>query len=263
MPRAVLHALQSGRTPPCLLLLLRPERHLCHGYTGDLRRVIGTGLSLLLGTQEDEAVVTGEVSEIGGVERDKRHVLANAARSDPGVILRTWTAAELRRSSQFTPLIGDRAVVGDDRSLGDPGIKAFTSGLAPTTDDRPLHQLADGEKGQPYTVPADGGVDPGRSTALLQEGRDIGVDDNVSHAESGDRGVAGSPEIGEESVELFVGLPDITYELIGLDRLGVLQTRQFVEVWRSDGRVLEVVVGVAHDTKSTRSGLAAIEDIQS
>ncbi len=97
----------------------------------------------------------------------------------------------------------------------------------------------------------------------MQEGRDIGVDDNVSHAESGDRGVAGSPEIGEESVELFVGLPDITYELIGLDRLGVLQTRQFVEVWRSDGRVLEVVVGVAHDTKSTRSGLAAIEDIQS
>jgi hypothetical protein len=66
---------------------------------------------------------------------------------------------------------------------------------------------------------------------LLQQGRDVGVDNDVDHVGSGQGGVARGPEVSEEGVELFVGLPDIFRKVVRANRLGVLQRRQLVECW--------------------------------
>ena len=73
-------------------------------------------------------------------------------------------------------------------------------------------------------------ADPIRCGGLLETGRDVGVDDDVSHWRSGQRGVAGGSEIDEEGLELL-RTPDVLDEVFGrLDDLGTLKTRELLDV---------------------------------
>src|SRR5947208_3068816 len=52
----------------------------------------------------------------------------------------------------------------------------------PNSDLRPFPQLADGDEGEPDTRADDMTVYPLGSTGLLNDRRDVGVDDDVEHA---------------------------------------------------------------------------------
>ena len=58
--------------------------------------------ALLLGAEQHQAVLR-EVAEVGGVERHQRNLIAQAARRDPGVILRPGPSTQLGGPGQRTP----------------------------------------------------------------------------------------------------------------------------------------------------------------
>ena len=57
-------------------------------------------------------------------------------------------------------------------------------------------------------------VNPGRRPALLENGRDVSVDDDITHRRSRERGVARRPKIGEERIELLIRGPDLVDEVV-------------------------------------------------
>lgn len=57
-------------------------------------------------------------------------------------------------------------------------------------------------------------MNPSRRPSLLENGRDIGVDDDITHRRSRKSCVARCPKIGEERIELLVRLPDLVDEVV-------------------------------------------------
>lgn len=96
--------------------------------------------------EQDQSLVGCEVREVFAVERDERHPDADATGSGPGVVLRSGPAPSLGVSGEASPDASDLPVMGDDRTGGDPPVKARPSDLAPGADLRPLGQLADGKR---------------------------------------------------------------------------------------------------------------------
>jgi hypothetical protein len=96
-----------------------------------------------------QAVVGGEVTEVGSVERYQRDLVAQAACGDPGVVLRSGPSPELGGPGQLTPHPGDPSAGGDDRAPGRPRVQAAPPVPAPPTGHRPLGQLADSDEPQP------------------------------------------------------------------------------------------------------------------
>jgi len=180
--------------------------------------------------EHDETIVDDEVVEVGCVQSDQWDVVPNAAGRDPRVILRAGPSAQLSRSSQLAPSPGDAWVIGDDRASGDPNVEGPSPGVTPAAHHHPLGEFADCDECQPNPSAPDGSVYPEGCPILLQQGRDVSVDDDVGHVGSGQGGIASDPEVSEEGVELFVGLPDVVVdEVVRANRLGVLQPRQLVE----------------------------------
>jgi hypothetical protein len=95
-------------------------------------------------------------------------------------------------------------------------------------------------------------IDPRRRAALLENRRDVRVDEDVGHR-SAERCVAARTEVREERVEFLVRLPDVCREFVGVrDRCGVAALRELVERRgsRTRGRGLAVLSG--HDLRVRR-----------
>ncbi len=91
----------------------------------------------------------------------------------------------------------------------------------------PLPQFADGHERQPHAATDDVSVHPRWRALLLENRRDVGVEYDVEHERSGQRGVARRAEIGEECFELLIGFPHPRGELLRVaDLLGMLLARE-------------------------------------
>ena len=104
--------------------------------------------------EQRQAVLLSEVGEVGGVERHQRHLIAQAAGCDPGVILRPGPSPQLGGSGQLAPYPGNLRVVGDNRTCGRSVFQAPAPVLSPPAHHGPLRQLAHGDKGQPDPAPS-------------------------------------------------------------------------------------------------------------
>lgn len=54
----------------------------------------------------------------------------------------------------------------------------------------------------------------GVETAAVQQGGCVGVEDDDGQARSGDLGVAAGAHVGEEGLEVLVGVPDVEREAL-------------------------------------------------
>jgi hypothetical protein len=89
---------------------------------------------------------------------------------------RSWGLA-----GQLAPQPSYLSVMRHDRSARRPGVQAVAPVLAPPADHRPLRQLAHGDKGQPDPRAGELAENPRRRLVLLEQRRDIGVDDDITH----------------------------------------------------------------------------------
>src|SRR5207245_357662 len=91
------------------------------------------------------------------------------------------TATSLGGCRQPGPGIGDAVVIRDHGTSIDPGLQSGPILRSPAPDLGPLPQFGHGDEGEPYPVPDDVAVDPTRRSILLQDGRNVGVDNDVGH----------------------------------------------------------------------------------
>jgi hypothetical protein len=140
--------------------------------------------------------------------------VADAAGGDPGVVLRARSAASLGSPREPSPRAGDVGVVRDDWTVGDPGVEAASCRSALAADFGPPGELGDGDEREPHASACEVSMHPDRGAVLLEHRGDVGVDDDVGHDGLGERRVARSAKVGEEGVELVVGLPDVVREVV-------------------------------------------------
>src|SRR5689334_4449630 len=108
-----------------------------------------------------------EVAEVGSVECRQRHLVAQAAGGDPGVVLWLGPSPQLGCTGQLAPYPGYLAVVGNEGALRGPGIQAATPVLSPPADHCPLGQLPYGDEGQPDPGTSQMAKNPWRCLVLL------------------------------------------------------------------------------------------------
>lgn len=182
------------------------------------------------------------------------------AASDPGVVLWSGSATTLAGSRQTPPGSGDLGVIGDDGTVSDPRVETSSCGRSPAADLGPLVQLGDGDEGEPDACAGDPATDPGRCAALLEQGRDVGVDDNIGHLSrdpSGERTGARRAQIGKERFELVVRVPDVNEKLVGVpDLTSLLKSREIADSPRRPRCSQNLFVLLAHCDKPTSRGRA-------
>src|SRR5258708_638475 len=149
------------------------------------------------------------LSEVGGVERHQRHLIAQAAGCDPGVILRPGPSPQLGGSGQLAPYPGNLRLVGDNRTCGRSVFQAPAPVLSPPAHHGPLRQLAHGDKGQPDPGTVNMTQNPRGRLVLLKQRRGVGVYYDVPHGRSGQRSVPARPQVGKERLQFPIRLPHL------------------------------------------------------
>jgi hypothetical protein len=166
-------------------------------------------LTALLRPQE-QPVLMGEVLEVPTVEGDQRKVVGDTAGGDPAVVDRSRAPASLRRSDHSCPRRGYEPIAGEDGDRAEPATQLVAPALAPGAHLSPLHQLSDG-----HEADDEGGADESVCHVVgeclaLESRRDVRVDDERRHDESGEVGVTAGADGGEKGVEFLVGFPDVS-----------------------------------------------------
>lgn len=111
---------------------------------------------------ELQALMFAEVSEVLDVEGCEREIAGEAAGGDPAVVDRSWSTPLLCVRLELSPGSGDALAVGEDQGSSQERLHAGRAFRAPTSDQRPLGQLADGDEGDGDRVSGELSCEDGR-----------------------------------------------------------------------------------------------------
>src|SRR5579875_588127 len=130
---------------------------------------------------EDESFVFGEVAEVFGVQRGEGEVIDQAARGDPGVVVRPGPPAALRAGLKLAPRVRYRLVVLEHGDVLAPPGQVGDAARPPAPQGAPLHQLPDRDEGNGHRVPGQPRPQSVGQAPPQRERGYVGVQDDQAH----------------------------------------------------------------------------------
>jgi len=164
-----------------------------------------------------------EIHEVLEIQGGERQVIRQAASCDPHVIRGTGPPSVRPGGREPSPGGGHCFVTGKNRNARQPVRQRLAIVCAPLPDLRPLRQLPKGDERDDGLSADQASRQRTGELSLVNQGRDIGVEDYRLHG-SGDLSVSFGIRVGQELLELFVRLEGVRCELIERpDRHGPLR----------------------------------------
>lgn len=121
----------------------------------------------------------GEVDEVLPVQGEQRQPMADAAGSNPSVVLRSRATTLLGPRREGSPSSGNIDVEGQRGPPAYPGVEPRTSWLTPISNFGPFPEFSNRDEREPHTRSDHVAEDPVRRSILLQYRSDVGVDHDV------------------------------------------------------------------------------------
>jgi len=162
---------------------------------------------------ELKAFVFGEIAEVPRVQRCEWQALGEAARGNPGVVLRSWAATHRRACRDLAPAVRNFITVGKRWPRQEPRVEFSLTRAAPAAHHRPSDQLAQRHERDRHARTDQLAQQVRRQLAFDTQRGDIGVENDPAYA-SATVAVAQARQVGKELVELVIVENTIVGEVV-------------------------------------------------